>query len=159
MWRVPARWSRVVCIVGVSCLAVGLTHAPATAQVAQDGVTAGRPTAPCFDNINRYVNCGDGTVTDTVTGLVWLQEAEPSGLEPEHTDGLIATTGKGDAPCAVELEASLLAQRLDRLPKDRAVVRCNPHVPRHGGYGRRLVVAVGEMVEDAMGEAEGHWKV
>ncbi len=28
---------------------------------------------PCFDNNNRYVDCGNGTVTDTVTGLVWLK--------------------------------------------------------------------------------------
>jgi hypothetical protein len=28
---------------------------------------------PCFDDTNRYVNCGNGTVTDTVTGLIWLQ--------------------------------------------------------------------------------------
>lgn len=30
---------------------------------------------PCFDNANRFVNCGNGTVSDTVTGLVWLQRA------------------------------------------------------------------------------------
>jgi hypothetical protein len=30
---------------------------------------------PCFDNANRYVNCGNGTVTDTHTGLIWLQDA------------------------------------------------------------------------------------
>jgi hypothetical protein len=34
---------------------------------------------PCFDNANRYVNCGNGTVTDTVTGLVWLLEANCFG--------------------------------------------------------------------------------
>jgi hypothetical protein len=28
---------------------------------------------PCFDNVNRYVDCGNGTVTDTVTGLIWLK--------------------------------------------------------------------------------------
>jgi hypothetical protein len=33
------------------------------------------PDPPCFDNTNRYVNCGNGTVTDTVTGLIWLQDA------------------------------------------------------------------------------------
>jgi hypothetical protein len=33
------------------------------------------PDPPCFDNANRYVNCGNGTVTDTHTGLVWLQDA------------------------------------------------------------------------------------
>jgi hypothetical protein len=30
---------------------------------------------PCFDNVNRYVDCGNGTVTDTLTGLVWLRDA------------------------------------------------------------------------------------
>jgi hypothetical protein len=34
-----------------------------------------RPDPPCFDSSNRYVNCGNGTVTDTYTGLVWLQDA------------------------------------------------------------------------------------
>ena len=35
------------------------------------------PTAagPCFDDVNRYVNCGNGTVTDTATGLIWLKNA------------------------------------------------------------------------------------
>jgi hypothetical protein len=29
---------------------------------------------PCFDNTNRYVDCGNGTVTDNVTGLIWLKD-------------------------------------------------------------------------------------
>ena len=33
----------------------------------------------CFDNPNRYVDCGNGTVTDTVTGLVWLQNPDCLG--------------------------------------------------------------------------------
>ena len=36
---------------------------------------------PCFDNTNRYVDCGNGTVTDTVTGLIWLQNANCFGLK------------------------------------------------------------------------------
>jgi hypothetical protein len=36
---------------------------------------AQRPDPRCFDNANRYVNCGNGTVTDTATGLIWLQDA------------------------------------------------------------------------------------
>jgi len=36
---------------------------------------AARAAGPCFDNVNRYVNCGNGTVTDNVTGLVWLRDA------------------------------------------------------------------------------------
>ena len=36
-----------------------------------DGTNGTRADAPCFHNTNRYVNCGNGTVTDTVTGLIW----------------------------------------------------------------------------------------
>jgi len=28
------------------------------------------PDPPCFDNTNRYVDCGNGTVHDTVTNLI-----------------------------------------------------------------------------------------
>jgi hypothetical protein len=38
--------------------------------------TATHAAPPCFDNGNRYVDCGNGTVTDTVTGLIWLQQAD-----------------------------------------------------------------------------------
>jgi hypothetical protein len=38
--------------------------------------TATRAAGPCFDNANRYVDCGNGTVTDTVTGLIWLKQAD-----------------------------------------------------------------------------------
>lgn len=38
--------------------------------------TATRADGPCFDNTKRYVDCGNGTVTDTVTGLIWLQKAD-----------------------------------------------------------------------------------
>ena len=30
---------------------------------------------PCADTVKRYVDCGNGTVTDTVTGLIWLKDA------------------------------------------------------------------------------------
>lgn len=38
-------------------------------------VTATNPDPPCFDNSKRYIDCANGTVTDTVTGLIWLQQA------------------------------------------------------------------------------------
>jgi hypothetical protein len=48
-------------------------------QISPAAQTAGppwrNPDPPCFDNANRYVDCGNGTVTDTGTGLVWLQDA------------------------------------------------------------------------------------
>jgi hypothetical protein len=33
------------------------------------------PDPPCFDNGKRYANCGNGTVTDSATGLIWLRDA------------------------------------------------------------------------------------
>lgn len=49
----------------VLAAAIGLAATP----------SVGAADPPCFDNTNRYVNCGNGTVTDTVTGLTWLQDA------------------------------------------------------------------------------------
>jgi hypothetical protein len=37
--------------------------------------TVAHAAPPCFDNTHRYVNCGNGTVTDTLTGLIWLKNA------------------------------------------------------------------------------------
>lgn len=33
------------------------------------------PVPPCSSSQNRYVDCGNGTVRDTVTGLFWLKQA------------------------------------------------------------------------------------
>jgi len=44
------------------------------------GPPAARAAGPCFDNTNRYVDCGNGTVTDTVTGLIWLKHADCLGI-------------------------------------------------------------------------------
>jgi hypothetical protein len=42
----------------------------------KDGVGAARADGPCFDSVNRYVNCMNGTAADTVTGLIWLEQAD-----------------------------------------------------------------------------------
>jgi hypothetical protein len=41
-----------------------------------DGTGGTRTDGPCFDDVNRYVDCGNGTVADAVTGLVWLNQAD-----------------------------------------------------------------------------------
>jgi len=57
---------------------------------------ATRPAPPCFDNENRYVVCGNGTVTDTVTGLIWLQDAACLGSGDYATaNGLVAALANG----------------------------------------------------------------
>jgi hypothetical protein len=63
----------------VSILWFRLPAVSGQSQPSPPGSVAGlpwqNPDPPCFDNANRYVNCGNGTVTDTATGLIWLQDA------------------------------------------------------------------------------------
>ena len=55
---------------------------------------------PCFDNANRYVDCGNGTVTDTVTGLTWLKNANCFGkLSYAHAND--AAAGLKDGDCSL----------------------------------------------------------
>jgi hypothetical protein len=41
----------------------------------QAEIAAHNPDPPCFNNTHRFVDCGNGTVTDTVTGVIWLEDA------------------------------------------------------------------------------------
>ncbi|MCP4203900.1 MAG: DUF1566 domain-containing protein [bacterium] len=34
------------------------------------------PDPPCYSDTHRFVSCGNGTVTDTATGLIWLEDAD-----------------------------------------------------------------------------------
>jgi len=58
-----------------------------------------KPSPPCFDNTNRYVNCGNGTVTDTVTGLIWLQQADCLGVSETWKAANEAATLLKDGDC------------------------------------------------------------
>jgi Protein of unknown function (DUF1566) len=78
--------SRAVSVLLVVVAVFGVRAERVAAQVPSVGGVTGpqggprtnatRPDPPCFDNVNRYVNCNNGTVTDTVTGLIWLQQAD-----------------------------------------------------------------------------------
>src|SRR5713226_567436 len=48
------------------------TRVPSAAPLARIAL----PTAAdaCLDKTKRYVDCGNGTVTDTATGLIWLKQ-------------------------------------------------------------------------------------
>ena len=58
------------------------------------------PDGPCFDLVNRYVNCGNGTVTDTVTGLTWLQLANCFPIA-NWPDANAAAAGLQDGHCGL----------------------------------------------------------
>ncbi len=77
--------------------------------------------SPCWDNTNRYVDCGNGTVHDTVTNLIWLKNANCFGVlnyaaannaaaglengECSLTDG--SSPGDWRLPTKVEWEATI----------------------------------------------------
>ena len=79
----------------------------------QDGApgTTMRPDEPCFDNTNRYVNCGNGTVTDTVTGLIWLQQADCLGTI-NWADANAAAAALADGACGLTDHSSASDWRL-----------------------------------------------
>ena len=41
-----------------------------------DGFDARTADGPCFDDINRFVDCGNGLITDQHTGLVWTAKTD-----------------------------------------------------------------------------------
>ena len=55
---------------------------------------------PCFDNTNRYVDCGNGTVYDTVTNLIWLKKAN-CFLDKSYAAANNAAAGLGDGDCGL----------------------------------------------------------
>ena len=67
------------------------------------GGDEGRAAPRCFDNNNRYVDGGNGTVTDTVTGLVWLQDAACLGATDVggYAGGNQAAAALGDGQCGL----------------------------------------------------------
>ena len=92
---------RRACVIAVAALAVFLANALPRAQPRQTSVPA--PNAvdpPCFDNVNRYVDCGNGTVTDTVTGLLWLRDAACFG-SVDWASGNTFTASLADGQCGL----------------------------------------------------------
>jgi len=53
---------------------------------------------PCYDNNNRFVDCGNGTVTDTQTGLIWLKNADclaHSGTTFQNANSMATSLASG----------------------------------------------------------------
>ncbi len=53
--------------------------------------------SPCFDSLERYEDCGNGTVTDSVTDLIWLENANCFGqLHYKEAQDQVANLKHGD---------------------------------------------------------------
>src|SRR5437016_1537761 len=55
----------------------------------------------CGDKSKRYADCGNGTVTDTVTGLIWLKQSDclPAA---SWEDAQKAVAGLKDGDCKLK---------------------------------------------------------
>lgn len=62
--------------------------------------TAANADPPCFDNTNRYVDCSNGTVNDTVTNLIWLENANCYG-SLDYAAANNAAAGLEDGECGL----------------------------------------------------------
>ena len=74
----------------------------AVAARAGDGLVALQTADPSCpdDSGNVYVDCGNGTVTDNRTGLVWLKNADCFG-ELDWFGAMALIAGLGDLDCSV----------------------------------------------------------
>ena len=87
----------------------------------QQGSIGNHPDAACFDNVNRYVDCGNGTVTDTTTGLVWLKDAGCLG-SADWATGNIAAAALVDGQCGLTDKSSAGDWRLPTPEEWKAMV-------------------------------------
>ena len=76
---------------------------------------------PCFDNLSRYVDCGNGTVTDSVTGLVWLQDAGCRGAVDWAT-GSTSVASLADGECGLSDGSRSGQWRLPTVDEWRATI-------------------------------------
>ncbi len=88
--------------------------APATTQLSVDGnidatsftgdgsnlTGLGNPDGPCFDFTYRFVDCGNGTVTDTATWLIYLKNANCFGSQ-DWVAANQSAAGLADGSCGL----------------------------------------------------------
>jgi hypothetical protein len=59
----------------------------------------GNPDPPCFDNTNRYADCGNGTVHDQATNLIWLKRANCWNQQVDYATANNLAAGLNDGEC------------------------------------------------------------
>ena len=113
-----------------------------------DGAGGVRADGPCVDDINRYVDCANGTVTDTVTGLIWLKQAEC----------LANTSWAAANQVAGGLQGSVGASSLTEPHKPHRRRAGNPRHPERVGEPRQGAASC-VVVAERDGRIEGHDQV
>ena len=73
---------------------------PTMVTLEQIGEKLDGPVDVCFDNVGRFVVCGDGAVKDNLTGLFWLENANCFGIL-NWADANVAAAQLGDGQCGL----------------------------------------------------------
>jgi hypothetical protein len=68
---------------------------------AHGGSTDPNQVHACIGNVNRYMDCGNGAVTDSVTGLVWLKQAACPPIPVDWKAANEAAAGLESGDCAL----------------------------------------------------------
>ena len=99
-----------------------------------------RADPPCFDNVNRYVDCGNGTVTDTLTEMIWLKNASCFGPRP-YAAANQAAAALADGQCGLTDGSTVGDWRLPTNTEWEATVTrlggllCSPSLTNDAGAG------------------------
>ena len=63
------------------------------------GQSLGAASGPCTDGTARYADCMNGTVTDTVTGIIWLQNADCLPVVASYEEAHAIAAALEDGEC------------------------------------------------------------
>ena len=83
-------------------------------------------------------------------------EAEPAGVEAKLALDLVAVGRQAGPAFVAHLQAAGLGEQVHRLLEDPAVLRLDGEIADQLAQGRWPVPGVGQVLEDAVGETEGH---
>ncbi len=92
--NIRAGITQSILVIGSFILSIGLLTGTAQAK---------QPLTPgCFDNItNQFVDCGNGTMTDNVTGLIWMANPDCFVLTQTWADAKLAAASLRDGDCGL----------------------------------------------------------
>src|SRR5438105_13500119 len=110
-----------VILLGLGIILITLAT-PVASPAASTPMAAPKAAGPCGDKAKRYADCGNGTVTDTVTGLIWLKELNclPSA---NWEAAKKAAAGLKDGDCMLKDGSSPGEWRLPTQPEWEATMK------------------------------------
>ncbi|BDD05175.1 Lcl C-terminal domain-containing protein [Aureibacter tunicatorum] len=101
------------------------------------GTVTTKADAPCFDNANRFVDCGNGTITDQLTGLIWLKNVGCFGAK-NYKNGNDQAARLAHGQCGLTDNSSPGDWRLPTIEEWKAFMKSScpsPSIPDITGNG------------------------